>query len=128
MAQVRAERRAARLEEARLLRVAKRRQQETEDQRQTGFHAQQSRNYNRLAFRCNPADDYSLSPLIDIMTEVCYYCKALKFNGETKGMCCAVGKIKLSQLEEPPELFLTGYTAESKPFLSKIKNTTRASK
>jgi hypothetical protein len=58
------------------------------------------------------------------MTEVCPYCKALKFNGETKGMCCASGKIKLPQLEEPPEplkTLLAGSTAESKHFLSNIR-------
>ncbi|VDK62787.1 unnamed protein product [Onchocerca ochengi] len=103
MAQVRAERYAARLKDARL--VAERRQRETENQSQTRFRVQQSRNDNRLAFRCNPADDYSLSPhvLIGTITETRPCCRTLKFNGETKGMCCAVEKIKLPQLEEPPE-------------------------
>lgn len=58
------------------------------------------------------------------MTEVCPYCKALKFKGETKGLCCANGKIKLPQLEEQPEplkFLLAGYTAESKHFLSDIR-------
>ena len=58
------------------------------------------------------------------MSEVCFYCKALKFNGETKGMCCAAGKIKLPRLGEPPEplkTLLAGYTAESKHFLSNIR-------
>jgi hypothetical protein len=45
----------------------------------------------------------AISKLIGTMTEVCPYCKALKFNAETKGMCCAAGKIKLPQLAEPPE-------------------------
>ncbi|VDM92855.1 unnamed protein product [Onchocerca ochengi] len=116
MAQMRAERRAAKLEKARLrihqssaasdllpleqnerLRMAERRQQETEDQRRTGLRAQQS---------------------------LCPYCKALKFKGEAKGMCCAAEKIKLPRLEEPPEplkTLLAGYTAESKRFLSKIR-------
>ncbi|GFU25863.1 uncharacterized protein NPIL_157991 [Nephila pilipes] len=57
--------------------------------------------FNRLAFRYNPGEDYSLSwhVLIGTMTVVCPYCKALKFCGETKGMCCAAGKIKLLNLE-----------------------------
>jgi hypothetical protein len=58
------------------------------------------------------------------MTEVCPYCKALKYPGETKGMCCAAGKIKLPQLEELPEplkTLLAGSTAESKHFLSNIR-------
>ncbi|GFU35020.1 uncharacterized protein NPIL_276791 [Nephila pilipes] len=73
--------------------------------------------YKRLAFRYNPGEDYSLSRyvLIGTMTVVCPYCKVLKFCGETKGMCCAAGKIKLPQLREPPEplkTLLAGYTAE----------------
>ena len=134
-----AERRAARLEDARLRvqqsrnvssylllsRQIERCQRET-DQRQTRLHAQQSRDLNRLAFRYNPAEDYSLSRnvLIGTMTEVCPYCKALKFTGETKGMCCAVRKMKLPHIEEPPEplkTLLVGYTAESKHFLSNIR-------
>jgi hypothetical protein len=58
------------------------------------------------------------------MTEVCPYCKALKFYGETKGMCCATGKIKLPQLGEPPEplkTLLDRYTTKSKHFLSNIR-------
>ncbi|GFT19643.1 uncharacterized protein NPIL_659171 [Nephila pilipes] len=82
--------------------------------------------YNLLAFRYNPGEDYNLSRhvLIGTMTVVCPYCKALKFSGETKGMCCAAGKIKLPQLREPPELLktlLAGYTAESKHFLSNMR-------
>lgn len=41
--------------------MAERRQQQTAVYRQTRLRAQQSRDYNRLAFRYNPADDYSLS-------------------------------------------------------------------
>ncbi|GFU24713.1 hypothetical protein NPIL_39191 [Nephila pilipes] len=60
---------------------------------------------NRLVFRHNPGEDYILSRhvLIGKMTVVCPCCKALKFSGETKGMCCADGKIKLTQFREPPE-------------------------
>ncbi|VDN00658.1 unnamed protein product [Onchocerca ochengi] len=49
---------------------------------------------------------------------------ARKFKGEAKGMCWAAGKIKLPQLEEPPELLkalLGGYTDELKRFLTKIR-------
>ncbi|GFS85147.1 uncharacterized protein NPIL_379201 [Nephila pilipes] len=82
--------------------------------------------YNRHAFRYNPGEDHSLSRhvLIGTMTVVCPYCKTLKFCRETKGMCCAAGKIKLPQLREPPEplkTLLAGYTAESKHFLSNIR-------
>ncbi|GFS98911.1 uncharacterized protein TNCV_3528831 [Trichonephila clavipes] len=60
---------------------------------------------NRLAFRYYPAENYSLSwhVLIGTMTVVGPYCKALEFSGETKGLCCATGKIKLPQLRETPE-------------------------
>ena len=34
---------------------------------------------------------------------MCPYCKALEFNGETVGMCCASGKVKLPQLAAPLE-------------------------
>ena len=37
------------------------------------------------------------------MSKMCPYCKALKFNGETMGMCCASGKVKLPQPAAPPE-------------------------
>ena len=77
----------------------------------------------RLAFRYSPVDDYSLSRCVQIgtMSKICPYCKALKFNGETMGMCCASGKVKLPLLAAPPEplkTFLTGTTSESKRFLS----------
>ena len=80
----------------------------------------------RLAFRYNPVDDYSLSRRVQIgtMSKICPYCKALKFNGETMGMCCASGKVKLPLLAAPPEplkTFLTGTMSESKRFLSKIR-------
>jgi hypothetical protein len=58
------------------------------------------------------------------MTKVCPYCNALKFPGETKGMCCAGGKIKLPRLQEPPEplqTLLAGNIAESKHFLPNIR-------
>ena len=80
----------------------------------------------RLAFRYSPVDDYSLSRCVQIgtMSKICPYCKALKFNGETMGMCCASGKVKLLLLAAPPEplkTFLTGTTSESKRFLSQIR-------
>lgn len=77
------------------LRVAEMRHRDTPDQRQTRLLGQQSRDYNRLAFRYNPSHDYSLSRhvLIVTMNHVCPYFKALKFHGETEGMCCDGGKI-----------------------------------
>ncbi|GFS51557.1 uncharacterized protein NPIL_389251 [Nephila pilipes] len=111
-----AEQHAARLEDARL-RVRQSRsatsnvlrsQQREHNRQQMAERRQQGKAYqpyNRLAFRYNSGEDYSLSRhvLIGTMTVVCSYCKALKLSGETKGMCCAAGKIKLPQLREPPE-------------------------
>ncbi|GFS35845.1 uncharacterized protein NPIL_49081 [Nephila pilipes] len=112
MAQIRAEEAAeqhvARLEDARL-RVRQSRsatsnvlrsQQREHNRLQIAERRQQGKAYqpyNRLAFRYNPGEDYRLSwhVLIGTMTVVCPYYKALKFSGETKGMCCAAGKIKL---------------------------------
>ncbi|GFV40158.1 uncharacterized protein TNCV_3953551 [Trichonephila clavipes] len=58
------------------------------------------------------------------MTVVDPYCKALKFSGETKRMCCAAGEITLPRYREPPEplkTWLAGYTADSKHCLSNIR-------
>ena len=134
-----AERRAARRDDARLRARQSRsaatdlsrfQRNESERMRIADTRAQRTADltlqYNRLAFRYNPAVDYSSSRHVVIgqMSHVCNYCQALKFNNETKGMCCAGGKIKLPQLEAPPEplkTLLSGSTAESKHFLSKIK-------
>ncbi|GFU33719.1 uncharacterized protein TNCV_2047921 [Trichonephila clavipes] len=104
-------------------------QQREHNKLQTAERRQQGTTYqpfNRLAFRYNSAEDYSLSRhiLIGTMMAVCSYCKALKYSSETKGLCCAVGKIKLPQLREPPEPLktcLARYTAESKHFISNIR-------
>ena len=80
----------------------------------------------RLAFRYSQVDDYSLRRCVQIgtMFKICPYCKALKFNGETMGMCCASVKVKVPQLAAPPEplkTLLTGTTSESKRFLLNIR-------
>ncbi|GFX74698.1 uncharacterized protein TNCV_3121281 [Trichonephila clavipes] len=82
--------------------------------------------YHRLAFRYNPDIDYSSSRHVVLrqISHACTYCQALKFNNEAKGMCCSGGKIKLPHLEAPPEplkALLAGLTAESKYFLSNIR-------
>ena len=79
--------------------------------------------YNRLAFKYYPSDDYR-DVQIGAMSEICPYYKALKFNVETMGMCCASGKVKLPQLAESPEtlkFLLTGHTSKSKRFLLNIR-------
>ena len=73
--------------------------------RKRAEESQEQRQNYRLAFRYSPVDDYSLSRCVQIgtMSKICPYSKALKFNGETMGMCCASGKVKLPQLAAPPE-------------------------
>ncbi|XP_039954205.1 uncharacterized protein LOC120770689 [Bactrocera tryoni] len=55
------------------------------------------------------------------MEVVCNHCGALKFAGETPGLCCLSGKVKLPPLPlptEPLRSLLTGETPESRHFLS----------
>ena len=50
------------------------------------------------AFNYDPTIDYVNDPMVKIgkMGDVkCPHCKALKWTGETPGMCCAGGKVKL---------------------------------
>ena len=58
--------------------------------RKRAEESQKQRQNHRLAFRYSQVDDYSLSRCVQIGTvsKICPYCKALKFNGETMGMCC----------------------------------------
>lgn len=39
---------------------------------------------------------------IGITEVVCKHCGALKYTGETRGLCCVGGKVKLPQLPSPP--------------------------
>lgn len=58
---------------------------------------------NLCAFHYDANYDYSLHPsVIGKMDKLCVYCNALKFKNEPPGMCCAGGKVKLSQLHSPP--------------------------
>jgi hypothetical protein len=62
--------------------------------------------------------------IIGLMDNVCPHCSALKWSGETTGMCCSGGKVKLSQLNEPPEplrSLMTGNTPQSKHFLDNTR-------
>lgn len=103
------------------------------DERHLRLRTEQTRDYNRLAFPYNPAYDNSLSRhvLINTMTEVCPYCKVLKFNIKTIEMCCATENNKLLQPSVSPELLktlLAGYPAYLKNFLSNFRNKTYAFK
>ena len=82
-----------------------------------------SADLNRAAFRYNCSTDYCLHPSVCIgrMDVVCEYCGALKFSGETSGLCCLSGKVKLPLLTPSPEplhSLLCGETPESRHFLA----------
>ena len=77
-------------------------------------------------FRYDPANSYDshLQLYIGQMNGVCSYCEALKWPGETPGMCCSGGKVKLQSLQfplEPLESLLFGTTPTSKHFLENIR-------
>lgn len=79
----------------------------------------------RAAFNYNNATDYSFYGYIGTMTETCQYCKAEKFPGESDGMCCAGGKVKLPALDPPPDplrSLLTDMSPTSKHFLKRIQD------
>lgn len=78
---------------------------------------------HRVAFQYDCTFDYSLHPSVQIgrMEVLCDYCGALKFTGETSGLCCLSGKVKLPLLPQPPEplySLLRGETPESRHFLA----------
>ncbi|GFY06643.1 uncharacterized protein TNCV_3524991 [Trichonephila clavipes] len=81
---------------------------------------------NLSAFHYDSNNDYSLhqNVVIGKMDKICMYCSALKFKNETRGMCCASGKVKLPELHSPPEplsTFLSAVTRVSKHFLENIR-------
>uniref|UniRef100_A0A8D8QFU6 Helitron helicase-like domain-containing protein n=1 Tax=Cacopsylla melanoneura TaxID=428564 RepID=A0A8D8QFU6_9HEMI len=59
------------------------------------------------------------------MNVVCPHCKALKYENESPGLCCASGKVKLAPLVRPPEplySLVSGTGSDSKHFLTHIQN------
>ncbi|GFV41644.1 uncharacterized protein TNCV_3627951 [Trichonephila clavipes] len=81
---------------------------------------------NLSAFHYDSNNEYSLhsNVVIGKMDKICMYCSALKFKNETRGMCCAGGKVKLPELHSPPEplsTFLSAVTRVSKHFLENIR-------
>nr|XP_042898738.1 uncharacterized protein LOC107440395 [Parasteatoda tepidariorum] len=78
------------------------------------------------AFMYNPSLCYASDPLIEIggMATECISCQALKWKGETPSMCCSNGKIKLCELQTPPEpllALLTDSSIETVHFQSNIR-------
>ncbi|XP_049310614.1 uncharacterized protein LOC125778131 isoform X2 [Bactrocera dorsalis] len=77
-----------------------------------------------VGFHHDPDCDYSLHGAIGALDIICTHCNAAKFRGETAGMCCFSGKVKLPALEPPPEplhSLLTGESPTSKHFLQNIQ-------
>lgn len=81
--------------------------------------------WNKAAFYYDVSHDYAGEPLVQIssMNQVCTHCGARKWKGETPGICCGAGKIKLRLFSEPPEplkQLLMGNSPQSKHFLKNI--------
>lgn len=79
------------------------------------------------AFSYDPNKEYDKDPIIQIgnLTVQCRFCGAQKFPGETPGMCCSNGKVKLSLLEPPPQPLqdlLDVKSEHSKHFLDNIRH------
>jgi hypothetical protein len=58
------------------------------------------------------------------MTAVCNHCQAKRYIGESPGMCCSNGKVRLPPLNPPPDplmSYMSGTSAESKHFLQNIR-------
>ena len=78
------------------------------------------------AFHYDQKIDYCADTSVTIgdMIINCQYCKALKFSGESTGLCCVGGKVKLPQLVPPPDplqSLVSGMGSDSKHFLANIK-------
>lgn len=76
-------------------------------------------------FDYDPLNDYNIhGGYIGMMDVICSHCEANKFPGETAGMCCANGKVKLLAFEPPPEplqSLIFGTSPSSKHFLNHIQ-------
>ena len=75
------------------------------------------------AFKYQSSPDYSIAAQIGSMSQSCGKCGALKWQKETKGMCCSNAKVSLPTLTSPAELLKTllhGKTAESRHFLDNM--------
>ena len=68
--------------------------------------------------------DRPLPSNVGSMTVQCEFCKALKWPGETEGLCCEKGKVKIPLLPKPPEplaSLLLGQHQGSAHFLGNIR-------
>ncbi|CAF1552338.1 unnamed protein product [Rotaria sp. Silwood1] len=85
--------------------IQRRTRSEDQRRRQAASRAAQWTFMEGEAFRYDSANNYDSHPQLYIgqMSDVCPYCNALKWHAETRGMCCSGGKVKLPELQPPPE-------------------------
>jgi len=99
---------------------------ESDRVRRSKSRAVQRKFMEREAFHYDPTKSYDSHPLLCIgsMSRHCPYCDALRWPGESGGMCCSNGKVVLPMLQLPPEpleSLMSGATSTSKHFLENIR-------
>ncbi|GIY11788.1 helitron_like_N domain-containing protein [Caerostris extrusa] len=97
-----------------------------DQQRQRIHRPFSSNSFLRLAFQYEPDVEYYVHSKVDIgtMDKQCPYCHALKFKNKPAGLCCASGKVQLSEIEiapEPSHGLLIGTDPDSSLFLKSIR-------
>ncbi|XP_029655167.1 uncharacterized protein LOC115228835 [Octopus sinensis] len=114
-------------------RNTERRNQQTQNEHNAENRHRVSRRNSRLynyislvnvGFSYNIHTDYSDLGNIGALTEICTFCLAMKFKGETIGMCCSRGKVRLPVLDPPPKPLLTllrNDTPSSRHFVDNIR-------
>ncbi|GFW43563.1 ATP-dependent DNA helicase PIF1 [Trichonephila clavipes] len=67
------------------------------------------------AYSYNPSIDNKsdASSTLGPMSITCQFYSAMKFNGETPGLCCSCGKVHLPVLRDPPEPLHTLLSSDS---------------
>ncbi|XP_053593876.1 uncharacterized protein LOC128667531 [Microplitis demolitor] len=111
------------------------RQLESDSEHQQRLNADKNRQTQRRnirwqsklnsGFSYDPSINYKQESDVGPMTKVCNYCNALKWVGESVGLCCSSGKIRLTPLLEPPEplkSLLDGKHVQSKSFLNAVRS------
>jgi hypothetical protein len=83
-------------------------------------------NLSQEAFNYDRTYDYEShqNAMIGNMDVVCSHCQAKKFRGESPGICCSNGKVKLPSLNPPPDpllSYMSRTSEETKHFLHNIR-------
>ena len=107
--------------------------EETEERRERVREATMERRQKRWQNKINsamsydPQIDYANDPSMHIgdMTIECKFCHAFKWKGETPGMCCKNGKVRLADLSDPPEQLQNLLTNTDEDSIHFQKNTRR---